>query len=101
MHVIARVNNIKYEIGKNQKFTLKEIRQKDQVIVLKDEDVEIEIPFHQFQHMFYVAYCITIHRSQGTTFNEPFTLHDWDRLDERLKYVGLSRSTDINTINIA
>ena len=101
MPVISRINNIKYEIVNNQTFTIKEIRQKDQIIVVKDEDDEIEILFDQFQHMFYVSYCITCHRAQGTTFNEPFTLHDWDRLDTRLKYVGLSRSTDINNINIA
>ena len=52
MPVISRINNIKYEIVNNQTFTIKEIQQKNQIIVLKDEDVEIEIPFDQLQHMF-------------------------------------------------
>jgi len=101
MPIIARVNNVKYEIVNNQTFIIKEIRQKEGIIIVQDEDQVIEVPIDQFQHMFYVAYCLTIHKSQGTTFNEPYTLHEWKILNDRLKYVGLSRSTNIANINIA
>ena len=47
-----------------------------------------------FQEYFYVAYCITIHKSQGSTFNFPYTIHVFNRLDKRLKYVAI-RATDI------
>ena len=95
MPVIARTNNIKYGIVNNQTFVIKEISQKDETIVLKDDDEQIQIPFDQFQHMFDVAYCITIYKSQGVSINEPYLIHDWDKLDSRLKYVALTRSTDI------
>ena len=60
----------------------------------------LKLVFSDFQH-FYVAFCITIHKSQGSTFDEPFTIHEFDKLDRRLKYVALSRSTQIENINIA
>ena len=82
-------------------FAAKEIRQKEKTIVLKDDDEQIKIPFDQFQHLFYVAYCKTIYKSQCISINEPYLIHDWDKLDSRLKYVALTRSTDIKKINIA
>ena len=50
--------------------------------------------------MFNVAYCITTHKAQGATFDEPYTIHEFEKFDERLRYVALSRSTDIQLINI-
>jgi len=81
MPVIARVKNIKLEVVNNQTFSIKEIRQKEGIIMLQDEDQKIEVEINQFQHNFHVAYCLTIHKSQGTTFDQPYTLHEWDRLD--------------------
>ena len=53
-----------------------------------------------FQKLFYVAYAITTHKSQGETFNEPYTIHEWQHMDERLRYVALTRATTIENINI-
>jgi hypothetical protein len=50
--------------------------------------------------MFNIAYCITVHRAQGATFDEAYTIHEFNQYDERLRYVELSRATDINLINI-
>ena len=61
---------------------------------------KLEIPIDKFQKFFYVAYCITTHKSQGSTFNHGYTIHEYDKFDSRLKYVALSRSTDIKNINI-
>jgi hypothetical protein len=52
------------------------------------------------KEMFNVAFCITCHKSQGATFDEPYTIYEFDQFDSRLKYVALSRATDINLINI-
>ena len=62
----------------------------------------LDIPFNLFQRLFYVAYCITIHKSQGTTFDFPYTIHEWShkRFDARLKYVALSRATNLENINV-
>ena len=69
-------------------------------IVLKDEDQTAEVPFDDFQKLFYVAFALTCHRVQGQTFNHPYTIHEWEKFDWRLRYVALSRSTDLKNINI-
>ena len=43
---------------------------------------------------------ITIHKSQGASFNFPYTIHEWNRLNKRLRYVALTRATDKKFINI-
>ena len=81
-------------------FTIKEIRHNDDVIIIFDEDKEHTIPIAEFTKMFNVAYCMTCHKSQGMSIDEPYTIYEWDLFDERLRYVALSRATDINLINI-
>ena len=58
------------------------------------------INIDKFQEYFYPAYCITIHKSQGQTYDFPYTIHEWNRLNKKLKYVALTRATDIKLINI-
>ena len=48
----------------------------------------------------YVAYCITIHKAQGLSYDHAYTIHEWHKLDARLKYVALSRCTKLEYINI-
>ena len=102
--IIARVNEKKYEIYNNETFVIQKTT-KD-TIIIKEEDEEgaiireIEIPVKEFQRIFYVAYCITTHRSQGSTFRHEYSIHEFDLFDHRLKYVALSRSSCINNINI-
>ena len=102
--IIARVNEKKYEICNNETFVIQKTT-KD-TIIIKEEDEEgaiireIEIPVKEFQRIFYVAYCITTHRSQGSTFKREYSIHEFDLFDHRLKYVALSRSSCINNINI-
>ena len=67
---------------------------------LQMEVKSIEINIHNFQFLFYVAYAITIHKSQGSTFDFKYSIHEWEKLDETLKYVSLSRATKKNLINI-
>jgi len=66
------------------------------------EEREMSISFDEFQKLFYVAWCITIHKSQGSTFNHEYTVHEMEhpRFDNRLKYVALSRSTNIEHIKV-
>jgi GTPase SAR1 family protein len=61
---------------------------------------EITIEVKNFQRNFHVAYCITSHKSQGSTFTKPYTIHEWSRLNKRCKYVSLSRSTTWENCNI-
>ena len=53
-----------------------------------------------FQRYFRVGYGGTCHSNQGLTINKPYLIHQWDRYNDNMKYVALSRSTDYNNINI-
>ena len=101
MPIISRINNKELEIVNNQTFIITKIDFSNGTILAVDEDQEIEIAFNDFAKLFNVAFCITIHKSQGSTFNEKYCIHEFEKLDKRLKYVALSRSTDIKKINIA
>jgi ATP-dependent exoDNAse (exonuclease V) alpha subunit len=104
--IMARVNNKTLDIFNNETFMIANIdHKKQQIQILNDIDADEEcksstIDIKDFQKLFYVAYCITIHKSQGISIDTPYTIHDWRYLDSRLKYVALSRATDIDNINI-
>ena len=101
MPIIARVNKLNLDIANNEEFTIKEIDFFNEIIIITDEfKKEIEIKFDEFQKLFYVAYCITTHKSQGGTFNFPYTIHEFYLFDSRLRYVALSRATKLEFINI-
>ncbi len=52
--------------------------------------VNINIP--DFQKYFLVGYATMTHSAQGLSIGEPYIIHEWHRIDQRLKYVALSRS---------
>jgi ATP-dependent exoDNAse (exonuclease V) alpha subunit len=100
MPVIARKNTKLLHIYNNETFTIKTIRIKENEITVEDEGREHTVPINEFTKIFNIAYCITVHKSQGQTIDEPYSIHEFNQYDERLKYVALSRATDINLINI-
>jgi ATP-dependent exoDNAse (exonuclease V) alpha subunit len=103
MPIIARKNSKELDIFNNETFIIKEIQyDKKNIVIIDDDDVRNNIPFDKFQNLFYVAYAITIYKSQGSTFDSPYTIHEFNHplFDDRLKYVSLSRSVDKDYINI-
>jgi ATP-dependent exoDNAse (exonuclease V) alpha subunit len=100
MPVISRKNNKELNIYNNETYIIKEIRKSEDVIIVFDDDKEQTVPISEFTRNFNIAYCITTHRAQGMSIDEPYTIHEFFMFDERLKYVALSRSTDITFINI-
>ena len=67
---------------------------------ISNTDKQLQIEVKNFQQLFYVAYCITIHSSQGETFDEKYAIRDWDKLSKHLRYVALTRSSNISYINV-
>ena len=55
-----------------------------------------------FQRCFSVAYCTTIHSSEGLSIGENYVIHQWNNanFDQRLKYVFLSRARSYEIIHI-
>ena len=96
--VIARVNNKSLEIVNNEEFTIFKITGDE--IYLMNESGEVIIDIPMFQKLFYVAYCITSHKSQGISINQPYTIHEFERFTPEMRYVALSRATKLEYINV-
>ena len=100
MPIISHINDKKKNILNNTTYTIKQIN--DENMIISDDINEIELKTQDFHKYFYVAFCITIHSSQGETFNMPYTIYDWKHFCfcRRAKYVALSRATNIQNIQI-
>jgi ATP-dependent exoDNAse (exonuclease V) alpha subunit len=97
--IISKVNSEEMDLVNNQRFVITKIGT-IQITIQDDSGMERAIFTHEFQKYFLVAYATTIHSSQGMSIGENYTIHEWDRLDEKLKYVALSRARDHELIHI-
>ena len=86
------------DFSNNETFIIKKVA--DDIIIISDGHATMEIPTEQFQRCFRVGYCITTYAAQGSTFNEPYTIYEWDRYDLTMKYVAISRSSKKELINM-
>jgi ATP-dependent exoDNAse (exonuclease V) alpha subunit len=99
MPIIAYKNCKALGIVNNESFKITDIY--NNIIEFGNKRVQnLKISIDDFQKFFFVSYAVTIHKSQGDTIKKPFTIHEWERLDKRLKYVALSRATTCEHINI-
>jgi hypothetical protein len=97
MPIIARINSNKHHICNNEVFNIESIDRKNNVINISNGEA---IPIAIFSRLFHMAFATTAHKSQGATIREAFTIHEWNKMNERLRYVALSRATCIKNINI-
>ena len=67
---------------------------------LNKNDIAIEVLTEDFARLFTIAYCITIHSCQGESYDFPYSIYEFNKLDARLKYVALSRSSALENINV-
>ena len=100
MPVIAHTTNKKLNVLNSEKFVIKEIDENS--IVMKENEREIKIKLKDFHKFFYIGFCITIHASQGDTFDTKYSIYDWNFIFfcDRAKYVAMSRATNVNNIQI-
>jgi ATP-dependent exoDNAse (exonuclease V) alpha subunit len=96
--IICKKNDEGMELINNEQFIVNKVTH--DMVYFKNDEKDLKISLDKFQEYFYPAYCITIHKAQGCSFNFPYTIHEFNRLDKRLKYVSLTRATDIKLINI-
>ncbi len=97
--IISKVNNEDIGIFNNQRFKIIKI---DTFTITIQDDFKklIKINITDFQKYFLVGYATTTHSAQGMSIGQQYTIHEWDRMDQRLRYVALSRSRSIEYINI-
>ena len=94
--MIANKSIADLEIAKNERWRISKFD--DETITLTYEDKEVELEREEVYNNFYSGYAITIHKSQGDTYEERYTIWDWKtisekgRLKRKLRYVAQSRS---------
>jgi ATP-dependent exoDNAse (exonuclease V) alpha subunit len=99
MPIIARKTTDEYSIMNNETFTICKVD--DEYITISDTTRSpLQIPVKDFTRLFHLAYCITVHKSQGETYNTSYTIYEWSKFSDRMKYVALSRATKKECINI-
>jgi hypothetical protein len=101
MPIIAYTTNRKFKILNFQTFKITKLTS-ESMTVIDGSDEPITIKTSDNHRFFYLGFCITIHASQGETFAEKYTIHDWKfaRFCKKAEYVALSRGTNINNIQI-
>ncbi len=62
----------------------------------------IEVYHIDIQKLFFLNYCSTIHKVQGSTIKDPYTIWDWGHscMSKKAKYTALSRGTCVDNISI-
>ena len=100
--IISKINNESMNIYNNQRFIITKINKEKELITLKykDNNDTFDIEFNKFQKFFLPAYSITTHCSQGMSIGEKYTIHEFYRMDQKLRYVALSRSRKHKYIHI-
>jgi hypothetical protein len=100
--IVAHRNLKKEKIYNSEMFVVSKIDMRDKTFSFFNDEEEMTMLIEKFSSMFYPAYCITCHVSQGATFNKPYTIWDWnfERMDETARYVALSRATKKENIQI-
>ena len=82
--LIARKTSKKLSIMNNQTGKITKITTQTTEITVKMDDLAevFIIKIDEFNILFYVAYCITIHRAQGLTYDHFYTIHEWNNISE-------------------
>ena len=85
----------------NEQFTIIFIDE-NKIILENVNKKRIEVAFKDFVKQFLLAFCITIHKSQGMTIDKKICIWDWDhpRMSEKLKYTAITRVTKYKYLNI-
>jgi hypothetical protein len=85
------------ELKNNEEFEV--IDMNDKNILIKNDRLQIELSHQNFKQ-FDLAYCITTHVSQGSTYNFPYSIYEYQYFDQPLLYTSMSRSTQKSYINL-
>ena len=96
MPVIARITS--EDFSNNDQFVVQKVAAT--LVTLTDGHATMEILTAEFTRLSNLAYFITNHHCQGSTYDYPYTIYEFKKMDSRLRYVALSRSTQNKYINM-
>ncbi|XP_068704713.1 uncharacterized protein [Montipora foliosa] len=59
-----------------------------------------EFDYKMFSRCFIPSFCVTSHKCQGADINEPYNIYDVKKMDKKLLYTALSRTTKFEYIHL-
>lgn len=93
--LIGSIACAKYGIVNCESYYIKTFDEKESLVCECDGNVEFTVPNEEIPKYFNPRYCISVHKSQGATFDFPYTIHEWT-----MRYVALSRAKEKKLVNI-
>ena len=104
--IAKKTDRAKLKIAKNEMFKVHhmDLSGEEAAVYLLCEDREpgdgeageeelLEVTAGQFNVFFHVAFAVTVHKSQGSTFDERYAIHEFRRMSRNLRYTALTRTT--------
>lgn len=102
--VIACKTKKHLKFANSEFFEVAEINKKEEVIVIKNSEEKetkiISLTFKEFKESFLMNYATTVYKCQGDTFDVPFTIHEWVKMNKNMRYTAFSRTTNVNNVSI-
>ena len=86
------------QVRNNEEFEVVEL--KDKTVKIKSDITKetIEIKYDDLKH-FDLAYCLTCHCVQGSSFDFDYSIYEWQMFDKFMMYVAVSRARARKYIN--
>ncbi len=101
MPAVGFMNHQDTGIVNNEMYTVTKIAGRNITLTATAREFQVTIPASHFSKYLYPGFCITVHTSQGETYDHPYTIHEWSRYSRAMKYVSLSRATKLKHVCIA
>jgi len=86
------------QIRNNEEFEVMNFDNKTITIKSEITNEIIKIKHEELKH-FQLGYCMTVHCSQGSTFDFDYSIYEWQYFTREMMYVAVSRSTKRSLIN--
>lgn len=100
MPVICKKNLKSLNIFNNYWLSVTSINDDKITMKVDNTDDVIIIDANTFHNSFRLGFCVTSYSSQGMTINKDYGIYEWRKMNNRHRYVCLSRSSKLKYIHI-
>ena len=94
MPVMATENMKDREIFNTMEFLVESIS--EDLFEIDGQDFD----YKTFSQSFIPSFCVTVHKCQGADINEPYNIYDVEKMDKKLLYTALSRTTKFDYLHL-
>ena len=93
-YIVESFNNNKVVISCIEQ-VLNEEKEKITLDISKQTDINLLLD------LFLVRYCMTTHKAQGETIPDKYTIHEFNKMSQELKFTAATRTTNYKNVFIS